>query len=109
MTLETLLQRTGWTLVQPCDSNPTITGVFIGDLLSYVMGNGESGQVWITMQSHPNVIAVAALKEFAAVILIDDILLDPQAAEHAQANGIPIVRSPMDAYASAKVLMQLGL
>jgi hypothetical protein len=109
MTLENLLKTTGWTLVEPCDANPEITGVFIGDLLSYVMGNGQQGQVWITMQSHPNVIAVAALKEFAAVILIDEILLDPQAAEHAQANGIPIVRSPLDAYASAKVLMQLGL
>lgn len=109
MNLETLLQRTGWTLIQPCEANPDITGVFIGDLLSYVMGQGEAGQVWITMQSHPNVIAVAALKEFAAVILIDEILLDPQAAEHAQANGIPVIRSPLNAYDSAKVLMQLGL
>lgn len=109
MTLESLLKSTGWTLIEPCDANPEITGVFIGDLLSYVMGNGQQGQLWITMQSHPNVIAVAALKEFAAVVLIDDILLDPQAAEHAQANGIPVIRSPLDAYASAKVLVNLGL
>lgn len=109
MTVQDLIKETGWKTLVPTKKDAAIRSVFIGDLLSYVMGNAESSQAWITMQTHQNVIAIAALKDFACVILIDDLYPDPDALESALENGIPILVSPLDAYQSAKVLMQLGL
>ena len=39
-----------------------ISGVFVGDLLSWVIGNSEANQIWITVQSHLNSVDVSALK-----------------------------------------------
>ena len=47
-----------------------INGGYTSDLLSDVMGHADSGKVWITLQTHKNVIAIASLKELAAVVLI---------------------------------------
>ncbi|MDZ7775212.1 MAG: hypothetical protein U5L09_06120 [Bacteroidales bacterium] len=47
-----------------------IEGGYACDLLSDVMGNAVEGQVWITLQTHKNVMAIASLKELAAVILV---------------------------------------
>jgi hypothetical protein len=62
-----------------------ITGGYTSDLLSDVMGYAENGKVWITLQTHKNVIAIASLKELAAVILIKG--NDPDTDMLAQAKG----------------------
>jgi serine kinase of HPr protein (carbohydrate metabolism regulator) len=48
-----------------------ITGGYAGDLLSDVMANSRAGNVWVTMQVHVNIVAVAILKELAAIILVN--------------------------------------
>jgi len=48
----------------------TVHGAYVSDLLSDVMGNASEGDVWITLQTHQNVLAIASLKELAAVILV---------------------------------------
>ena len=50
--------------------NREVTGGYVSDLLSDVMGNAAEGDVWITLQTHQNVLAIAALKEVAADILV---------------------------------------
>ena len=75
-----------------------ITGGYTSDLLSDVMGHAESGNIWITLQTHKNVIAIASLKELAAVILIKG--LEPEADMLAQAvdEGIPVLGSSNPAF-----------
>ena len=46
-----------------------VGGGYAGDLLSDVIAHGRKDQVWITIQIHPNIIAVAVLKELAAIVL----------------------------------------
>ncbi len=36
-----------------------ISGGYVSDLLSDVMGNAREGEVWITLQVHQNVMAIA--------------------------------------------------
>ena len=55
------------------------------DLLSWVMGHGEEGMAWVTVQTHLNVIAVAALAEMACVILPEDISMEPDVLAKADA------------------------
>ncbi|MCL2246756.1 MAG: serine kinase, partial [Lentimicrobiaceae bacterium] len=50
-----------------------ITGGYTCDLLSDVMGHAQEGNVWITLQTHKNVMAIASLKELAAIILVKNL------------------------------------
>ncbi len=86
-----------------------ITGCYIGDLMSLAMSNLEEGNLWITIQTNLNVIAVSALKEAAGVILADGMVPDASAAEKADEEEIPVFSSPLSAYELAKKLAELGI
>ena len=43
-----------------------ISGGYTSDLLSDVMGHIDEGMLWVTMQTHQNIVAVATLKDAAA-------------------------------------------
>ena len=47
-----------------------VKGGYTSDLLSDVMGHAQEGDVWVTLQTHKNVMAIASLKEIAAIILV---------------------------------------
>ena len=68
-----------------------ISGGYTSDLLSDVMGNAENGKIWITLQTHKNVIAIASLKELAAVVLIKGLEPDKDMLAQAEEEGIPVL------------------
>ncbi len=68
-----------------------ITGGYVSDLLSDVMGFAKEGEVWITIQTHKNVIAIASLKDLSAVILMKGNVLEEDALRKAKEEGIPIL------------------
>lgn len=51
------------------DLDREVKGCYISDLLSDVMANAKDGELWITLQTHPNIVAVAALKNLAGIII----------------------------------------
>lgn len=108
MTVLELTQLTHWKMINAGHLDLPIQGIYSGDLLSYVMGNGSSGQAWITMQTHQNVIAICSLKEFSLLILVDDNTLDQEALQSAIDNDVNVIVSPLPAYETAKKLVQLG-
>jgi predicted transcriptional regulator len=71
--------------------NNEVTGGYVSDLLSDVMGNADAGQLWVTLQTHKNVMAIASLKDLAAILLVND--NEPENDTLAQSNeeGIPIL------------------
>ncbi len=84
-----------------------IEGGYTSDLLSDVMGHADSGNVWITLQTHKNVIAIASLKEIAAVVLVKG--YKPEADTMAQSNeeGIPILGTDMEAFEITGLLFNM--
>lgn len=70
-----------------------ITGAYVSDLLSDVMGNSKEGQVWITLQTHKNVMAIASLKDLAAVILVKGFMPDEDMAIQSNQEGVPVLRT----------------
>ena len=48
-----------------------VTGGYAGDLLSDVLANSKKGYVWITLQIHQNIIAVASSKELSGIIIVN--------------------------------------
>lgn len=75
-----------------------ITGVYVCDLLSRVMSGCEAGNVWITVQTHLNVLAVAELDEAACIIVPEGITVEAATAEKAEEKDIAILSSEMGAY-----------
>ncbi len=84
-------------------------GCYIGDLMSLAMARVQENNVWITIQTNLNVVAVAALSEAGCVILADGFSPDDNAAAKADAEGIPILCSGRSAYELARELGALGI
>ena len=86
-----------------------VSGCYIGDLMSLAMARLEEGNVWITIQTNLNVVAVAALKEAGCVILADGAIPDEDAKAKAESEKIPILVSEKSAYTLAKELGALSV
>ncbi len=71
--------------------NNDFSGGYASDLLSDVMGNAGAGNIWITLQTHKNIVAVASLKELAAVILVKGNLPDETAKQKSDEENIPLL------------------
>ncbi|MCL2413411.1 MAG: DRTGG domain-containing protein [Bacteroidales bacterium] len=69
----------------------TIDGGYVSDLLSDVMGHAEMGNVWVTLQTHKNIMAIASLKELAAIILVKGFKPDEDCIKQSNEEGIPIL------------------
>ena len=86
-----------------------VTGGYMSDLLSDVMANSKDGDVWITLQIHPNIIAVASLKDLAGIIIVQGRKPEKETIEKAQSENIPILVSDLQAFEIAGRLYQMGI
>lgn len=75
-----------------------ISGGYTSDLMSDVMGHSEKGNVWITLQTHKNVMAIASLKELAAVILVKGFKPDADTLEKSNEENIPILGTSLETF-----------
>ena len=86
-----------------------VTGGHASDLLSDVIGNSREGDIWITLQVHVNVVAVASMKELSGIILVNGREPDGDTIEKAEAEGIPVMVSGLPAFELVGRLYGLGL
>lgn len=84
----------------PCPQKE-IDGVYVGDLLSWVMGNAEQGNVWITIMSNINVVAVATLVDVSCILLAENVILDQDTFNTAMAKGVNVLSTPLSSYEAA--------
>ena len=93
MTVKDIIEKLDLKCLNEANLDAEVTGAYVSDLLSDVMGNARSGQVWITMQTHKNVTAIASLKDIPAVIIVRDGVPDPDMLEHAKEEDICLLVS----------------
>ena len=98
MNLSELSARLGLVTVTGGTEGKIWDGVYAGDLLSRAMSHVRYDNLWITIMTNANVIAVASLTEAAAVILAEGVELLPEAREAAEENGITVLSSEKTAY-----------
>lgn len=84
-----------------------ISGGYVSDLLSDVMGNADAGMIWITLQTHKNVMAIASLKDLAAVILVKGLVPDADTADVSEEDNIPVLGTGDQAFEIAGKLYGL--
>jgi predicted transcriptional regulator len=86
-----------------------VTGGYAGDLLSDVIAHSHKGNIWITIQTHPNIVAVATMKELSGIILTGKREPDAETIRKAEEEGIPILASPLLAFEVIGKLYQIGI
>lgn len=101
MTVGELVQATGWTAAALPAPEREVTGGYMGDLLSWVMGRAQSGDGWITIMSNQNIVAVASLADTACVILAEGVEPDEGVTALALQKGVNLLQSPLGAYETA--------
>jgi hypothetical protein len=84
-----------------------ITGVYVSDLLSDVMANSKEGNLWITLQTHLNIVAVAGLKNLSGIIIVGSRPLQEDVLLKAEEEKITIMSTPLPAFETAGKLYQL--
>ena len=84
-----------------------VSGAYVSDLLSDVIGNAKEGSVWITLQIHHNVVAVASLKDLAAVIIVRGAKPDDETIRRSNEEHIPLLSSSRDTFTIAGELYKL--
>lgn len=84
-----------------------VSGGYTSDLLSDVMANSKAKNLWITLQIHQNIVAVAALKELAGIILVNGRIPEDEAIKKAKEEGIPLLLSKETAFIVSGKLYQL--
>ena len=86
-----------------------ITGGYASDLLSDVIAHGEEGNLWVTLQVHQNIVAVASMKDLAAVVLVNSREPETETVEKAEQEGLPILVSRMSTFELVGRLYDLGV
>ena len=84
-----------------------VAGGYTSDLLSDVMGHSQAGQVWITLQTHKNVMAVASLRDLAAVIIVNGLKPNDDMLEQALEEKIPVLGTYESAFDVSGKLFKL--
>jgi hypothetical protein len=86
-----------------------VLGGYASDLLSDVIGHGRQGDLWVTMQVHPNIIAVAVLKDLAGIVLVNGREPAAETVEQAAREKIPLLGARSGAFDLSGRLYSLGI
>ena len=86
-----------------------IKGGYVSDLLSDVIANCKEGYIWITLQGHPNIVAVAVLKEACGIVIINNRQPEEETIKKAKKEKVPIMTSSLTAFELVGKLYELGI
>ena len=101
MTLGELAKTMNWTNLTPeLNSAPDIEvkAGFVSDLLSDVLANAPDSGVWVTVQAHMNVVAVASHTGLAAVVFAAHRIPDETVRRKAIEEKVRLFASNLNAF-----------
>ena len=86
-----------------------VEGGYASDLMSDVLANAQEGDLWVTLQTHKNTVAVASMKGLAGIVLVGGREPEPDTLEKAREENIPLMISSLPAFELIGRLYNLGL
>ncbi len=86
-----------------------VTNGYTSDLLSCVMAGAPNQSVWVTLQAHNNIIAVAALLDLSAIIITEGATPDPNTIKKANDEGVNVLRTAENSFQVVGKLWELGI
>jgi serine kinase of HPr protein (carbohydrate metabolism regulator) len=85
------------------------TSGYISDMLSCVMTGAKSQSIWVTLQSHNNIVAVACLLDVAAIIITEGAKPDEETIQKANDEGVILLATPLNSFHVVGKLWEMGL
>ncbi len=82
---------------------------YTSDLLSCVMAGAQRGSIWVTLQAHGNIVAVAALLDLSAIIITEGAMPDPATIQKASDEGITLLATTGTNFHVVGKLWEMGL
>ena len=98
MKVSEAVQSLGLNVVTLPSPDREISGGYVGDLLSWVMGRVEESNAWITIMTNINVVAVASLSDVSCVILCESVIPEKDVIDTATSKGINILSTESSAF-----------
>jgi hypothetical protein len=95
--------------VKVTDGEGEIIHGYTCDLLSEVMGKAKSGTVWITVQSHVNIIAVSVIAGVRAIVLCDGRDYENETIEKAKNERIALFKTDLNSFEVSGKIYGLGV
>ena len=111
MTLQQIIDHLNLTVLTQKKNFERITATsgYASDLLSCVMAGAQKKGIWVTLQAHNNIVAVAALLELSAIIITEGAKPDPDTINRANEEGITLLSTPEFTYPVVGKLWDMGL
>lgn len=107
MRVSEVAEKLGLQIIIKGVTEKEINGCYISDLLSDVMANSSDNEIWITLQTHPNIVAVAVIKGIPAIIMTNGRKPDPDTIKKAEAEKITIMTTPKTTFEIAGSLYNM--
>lgn len=82
---------------------------YASDLLSDVLANAQEGDLWITLQVHQNIVAIASMKGLSGIVIINEREPEEETVKKAEKENIPIMVSALPAFELIGQLYALGI
>ena len=111
MTLQDIIAGLNLNVLTSPQDFTTVTpqGGYVSDLLSCVVAGAQPGNLWVTLQAHMNVVAVAALREVSAVIITENAQPDADVIEKANDQDIVLLSTALPSYEVVGKLWEMGI
>ena len=109
MQLSQIVHTLGLEVIAQADLEREVTGGYAADLLSCAMAGARAGNIWVTLQAHPNVIAIASLLDLAAVLVTEGMAVDAETVHKAHEAEINLLRTSAGTFAAVAALAALGV
>jgi hypothetical protein len=111
MTLQEIIEKLNLTVLTTPKDFAAVQpgGGYASDLLSCVMAGAKPGHLWVTLQAHINIVAVASLNDVAAVIITENATPEATVIEKANSQGVTLLGTSAATYQVVGKLWELGI
>ncbi len=86
-----------------------VTGGYVSDMLSDVLAHASEDDIWVTLQIHLNIIAIASMKDISGIVIVNGRQPDEETLNKAYTEKIPVLGTDMSAFQVVGKLYQLGI
>ena len=106
MTVKDIAEKIGAEIIcEGEDMSRNVNGCYVGDLLSWVMSKAQQDNIWITIMSNVNVVAVATLTDVSCVLMCENVMPDDECLLKAKQQGVTLLGTKLTAF---EVALKIG-
>lgn len=109
MNLQQIIKELSLDVLSGGDFDTNVQCGYVSDILSDVMAKSPKTALWITNQTHENILALVYFKSLSGIILPEGLILEDSSLKLAKDKNISVFSTQEAAFDIAGRLYELGL